>query len=98
MALEIGLVAEQPKAVLDFPLDAQRPAASELGAGSACAPRRERESGKTEDQDGKVTHDVCGDERVSYDKHAGCGGNVRPAAFSRFDPARFRQYNSRSVS
>jgi hypothetical protein len=32
VALEVGLVAEQPKPVLDFPLDARRTARSRLGA------------------------------------------------------------------
>jgi hypothetical protein len=57
MTLEIGFIAEQPKPVLDLPLDAQRSAAARLSTGGASG-RRERDRSEAENQDGKMAHAI----------------------------------------
>ena len=59
VALEIGLVAEQAKAVLDLPLDTRRTGHSKLRVGSRHPPVRGRERNKAEVN--QLTHDICRD-------------------------------------
>ena len=52
VALEVGLAAEQPEAVLDLPLDLQRRRGAGLGVGSRGAPGREQERDQANSADG----------------------------------------------
>jgi hypothetical protein len=63
VALEVGLVAEEPKPVLDVPLDARRTARSRLGA------KRLAATGKHEQEDKQKAweHSVCRDQTTMHD-------------------------------
>src|SRR3974377_1568263 len=91
MSLEIGLPAEQAKTILDFPFDAQGAILSEPGIGGPGDPRRKQERGKADDQSCESMHAVCGGCELAFDKHGGCGGNVRP--YAALNPRRLAHYN-----